>query len=65
LSIISVTKKNFKNIFKKFKRPLEELQDKNGIELERRLIMWIFEEKLKMCYKQFVDGLQVFCLKNI
>nr|CAD2146877.1 unnamed protein product [Meloidogyne enterolobii] len=40
-------------------RPLEELEDKNGIELERRLIMWIFEEKLKMCYKQFVDGLQI------
>ncbi|KAL7076420.1 hypothetical protein ACQ4LE_004708 [Meloidogyne hapla] len=40
-------------------RPLEELDGKNGIELEKRLIMWIFEEKLKMCYKLFVDGLQI------
>ena len=42
------------------KRPLEELNEKRGIEFERRLIMWIFEEKLKMCYKIFVDSLQVF-----
>ncbi|KAF7624652.1 CBF domain-containing protein [Meloidogyne graminicola] len=40
-------------------RPLEDLNEKRGIELEKRLIMWIFEEQLKICYKQFVEGLQV------